>query len=1143
MEPSSLHHSSSVVPKLHLFVKEHAESPRGHAPERPRVPRSLCDSPGAPQPPLSNGGRFSSPRAPPYTPKRVVAPRVNNSTVQVLDSTRLPRMAKRNVTDLQRLEASHPDEFCILHPALDLTDDNGELSQLMLSKWSVDAGEDGFSSLSLFCEMKLSEAKRMASWVEAPNRFFVTVCCQLLHKYVHSVEASNNNHTHHHGEGSGGDFLRRIHDELLDAIFLPSTGTESGRDAKYGFEHRVPYFVEYKRLKKNTKILLANFESREKSMHSKLKLPGKIEKVLEARQSRNNLQAMRMNFRAWKHAVASQRDMRNLKIRMFRKGRKLNLTALFRAWRIEALRRAYQRESVEYQTMLSITAASLSRKDVLIGEAEAKIASFSKIIESLTESNAQLLSRIERLESGGAVEHDDSTGDHHPSSAQGHRRPDMQFEHIDTLLTQDDDKMDRVNRMLLEAMFGMARMVESSAIQMSKDVMDSLEYQLDGSVLQNLMEMIQSENLQKYKSSDEAIAEDIGSRRKSVVPMNSGYPAGGASPLSLAQPPPMKPSSVKELAQMPIDAFLLSWFRMNLQMSTCAEKPSDRTVKNFTSDLTDGRRYGFLLHRLFPTWFDRNMVHEIDSDERLKCIAEFHSRVQPELPQVVTSDSIHAGSVTENVAFVAMLFGSSIGSVRKINLERQRGEFLNIITSWKRVRSLMLEVKRMQDNYDSLMVVHLLKEMRTCETLFKQLNSELSSIAIASNEGSSALSQVAYKILHLTWSCLNARSTNTIPSLNIIDERFQERIRNFSFVDVSTVRQILMAENEQEFHSKPLRVIPVPGAMAAAALVLPVMSLHFTSVSTMPIIPEREVLQRTEAVRLVVSAFSKDLHDIFKHYSASGGAGSVANMSLPEYNKFVKDCCICDKKFPPVVAEFLYRAALFHSPNTPRELVLGAMAHAASVVTADGAPLDPLGQLEAAVVNFDLGAREMVGLEFVDVVIRLAAAKYSKIPLEERFRELMEQLVLPNALRSQSEIFRAEISAPKVRTVFQKHKASLQRVFRYYASMHTLREQQSTLDLKEFTIFSRDCKLIGTFVTEHTLKQILANIQRDTSEHTQVVNDNDLRVDYNEFLEAIAALTEFVICNPYVPLYKRIEQFINEMLLPRARQRKKAGAD
>jgi hypothetical protein len=186
-----------------------------------------------------------------------------------------------------------------------------------------------------------------------------------------------------------------------------------------------------------------------------------------------------------------------------------------------------------------------------------------------------------------------------------------------------------------------------------------------------------------------------------------------------------------------------------------------------------------------------------------------------------------------------------------------------------------------------------------------------------------------------------------------------------------------------------------------------------------------------------------------------------------------------------------------------------------------------------AITDADLGSsREMVGKEFVDALIRIAAVKFSEMSLEERFHALMEQHIVPNALRSQSEIFRAEVSSPKVRAVFQKHKPTLQRIFRYYTSMTMLREKQSTVGLRELVVLAKDCKLIGSFVTEHTLKQVLVNLQQD------VGPEDDLRADYSDFLEAIAALTEYVICNPYVPLYKRVEQFINEMLLPRARQKK-----
>jgi hypothetical protein len=215
-------------------------------------------------------------------------------------------------------------------------------------------------------------------------------------------------------------------------------------------------------------------------------------------------------------------------------------------------------------------------------------------------------------------------------------------------------------------------------------------------------------------------------------------------------------------------------------------------------------------------------------------------------------------------SLMMMMDAGRSGSVRRINLEKQRGDFLNIVSSWRRVRGLLLEVKRMNDNYDALMVAHLLKEMRTCETLFKQLNGELSSIAIASNETSSALSQVAYKVLAITWSCVRTRgvmspvSPSEAAAVELIDERWLERVREFTAVDTAVVRELLVQENELEFRNMKLMSSGQRGrASMTASLPSKVMA---------PVVPERDVLAQTEALRRVLHVYSKDLHDIFKHY-------------------------------------------------------------------------------------------------------------------------------------------------------------------------------------------------------------------------------------------------------------------------------------
>lgn len=144
-------------------------------------------------------------------------------------------------------------EFQVLHPAIDeLADERGEdLARLLLSRWSIHSGEEQFASISLFCEMKLNEAKRMASWAEAPNRFYTVVCCQLLEKYISRL-AGNRNHVASADPaaataGQSIAFLRRIHTELVASIFLPPTPNQVQEHAASGgeldYEFRTPYFT------------------------------------------------------------------------------------------------------------------------------------------------------------------------------------------------------------------------------------------------------------------------------------------------------------------------------------------------------------------------------------------------------------------------------------------------------------------------------------------------------------------------------------------------------------------------------------------------------------------------------------------------------------------------------------------------------------------------------------------------------------------------------------------------------------------------------------------------------------------------------------------------------------------------------------
>ncbi|KDO16559.1 hypothetical protein SPRG_17926 [Saprolegnia parasitica CBS 223.65] len=526
---------------------------------------------------------------------------------------------------------------------------------------------------------------------------------------------------------------------------------------------------------------------------------------------------------------------------------------------------------------------------------------------------------------------------------------------------------------------------------------------------------------------------------------------------------------------------------MKLEESKIVLRPQDRMLKNFTDDLADGSKFSTLLHHLFPLDYDTHMVHEIDVEQRLANIERFNKSLRVEsssdvkVPGIVTADSIAAQRGLENAVFISVLFTLSPGHFSKVNTEKCRKVFLQIVSAWKKVRSLMLEVKRMPDDplgAENMMVVTLGKEMRRVEELHTLLQKEMTSLVCASNESAGVLSKLLHKILCFTWRMLSQRDRGV--DGDIIDERRADTIRKFTSVSADAIRRLISDEPSARHRS----------------------------------ISDTEVMTRVFGIQKVLKQHFNDLHAIFRHYSCSTLRGHSATMSLQEYIKFIKDCNIVDKKV--------------HLP------IVDAIYHHCVEAQDDGT-----------------AQREMSPMDFVHALILVADKKFPSMVFEERIQELLDKCVLPNASRSQPEAFRLLLHSPDVRAVFLKYKSALQHIFKYYSNMKTDDEMtaasksSTTLDVNEFLNLAKDCKLMGFFVTDAIVKQVFILVQRQYDDtETQVsttTTDDELQIDFAEFEEALAVLTEHVICNPYIPLHKRLEQFVTEMVLPRARQKKTKG--
>ncbi|KAF7831324.1 fimbrin-1-like [Senna tora] len=106
---------------------------------------------------------------------------------------------------------------------------------------------------------------------------------------------------------------------------------------------------------------------------------------------------------------------------------------------------------------------------------------------------------------------------------------------------------------------------------------------------------------------------------------------------------------VEELLSLPPEKVLLKWMNFHLQRGGY-----DRTVKNFSSDVKDGRAYAYLLNILAPEHCSPFTLDTKDPIERAKLVIDHAERMG--CKRYLTPKDIVDGSSNLNLAFVAQIF-------------------------------------------------------------------------------------------------------------------------------------------------------------------------------------------------------------------------------------------------------------------------------------------------------------------------------------------------------------------------------------------------------------------------------------------------------------------------------------------------------
>tara|TARA_B100000780_G_C21085235_1_gene437166 strand:+ start:94 stop:1506 length:1413 start_codon:yes stop_codon:yes gene_type:complete len=211
----------------------------------------------------------------------------------------------------------------------------------------------------------------------------------------------------------------------------------------------------------------------------------------------------------------------------------------------------------------------------------------------------------------------------------------------------------------------------------------------------------------------------------------------------------------------------------------------------------------------------------------------------------------------------------------------------------------------------------------------------------------------------------------------------------------------------------------------------------------------------------------------------------------------------------------------------------------------DGNPIDPEEEEEEE-YSWTLaeGEKEIVPKQWSETIIHFALRRYPNIhPLSRRLKKLIVDVIKPNACQSNTDTFRGELSMDEVQKIYKIYKPQILAIFMYYAEEHPAKPGQPpmepSMDGPKWLQMMKDSKLVTrksdvpNDLPELSAREIFNNVQMEEEEDGggDVGGGADEMI-YMEYLEAWGAVACFKKVNPYVPLWKRMEETFTEKLFP-----------
>lgn len=215
--------------------------------------------------------------------------------------------------------------------------------------------------------------------------------------------------------------------------------------------------------------------------------------------------------------------------------------------------------------------------------------------------------------------------------------------------------------------------------------------------------------------------------------------------------------------------------------------------------MQNGKRYSLLLHHLFPEQFCQSKAIELDIDVRLDNIVQFAKcTLHPSLLKLFNIGSIRERNSSSNMLFVSAVYLHYTERLPKYDIPSYRKRLAIALTSWKTVRSLILDIKRRPEDADGQLVAVFMKELIQYDARVQALRKDLRKLCTAIGDHQHITAQMNSKIVAFTWE-YTLQQKNI--SDTIVDERKSEVVAMYARIGQRRIKDVLEAGKEMK-HSK-----------------------------------------------------------------------------------------------------------------------------------------------------------------------------------------------------------------------------------------------------------------------------------------------------------------------------------------------------